>query len=51
MRIYNYRKGTARRIAVEDDKVLVDPIDAPDFDGWDGFWLISGPEICAKTMT
>jgi len=23
----------------------------PDFDGWAGFWLISDPEICAKTMT
>ena len=28
MRIYNYKKGTARRVAIEDDKELVDPIDA-----------------------
>lgn len=28
MRIYNYKKGTARRLAVGDDKALVDPIDA-----------------------
>ena len=28
MRIYNYKKRTARRVAVEDDKELVDPIDA-----------------------
>ena len=28
MRIYNYKKGRARRLAVEDDKELVDPIDA-----------------------
>ena len=28
MRIYNYKKGTQRRIAVQDDKSLVDVIDA-----------------------
>ena len=28
MRIYNYKKRTARRVAVEDGKELVDPIDA-----------------------
>ena len=28
MRIYNYRKRTARRLAVRDDNELVDPIDA-----------------------
>lgn len=28
MRIYNYKNGTARRVAVEDGKELVDPIDA-----------------------
>ena len=32
---------------VDDERVA----EGPDFDGWDGFWLISGPEICAKTMT
>ena len=28
MRIYNYKRRTARRVAVEDDNELVDPIDA-----------------------
>ena len=35
------RLDTVERLAVA----------GPDFDGWDGFWVTSGPEISAKTMT